>query len=494
MLSFVGGLATAASTAYILLNNTKPGISIKRGNETCSSDPSSYDPKIKEELTTRVKSFFGQEKFETLEKKFVVVVGLGGVGSHAANMLVRSGVRHIRLVDFDQVTLSSLNRHAVATLADVGISKAEAIRRHFKGIVPWCEVEAVTEMFRADNAAELLGGRPDYVLDCIDDVKTKAELLAFCTKQDIRVLTSMGAGGKSDPTRLRIGTLADCVKDPLASKIRWSLKKHDVSPDDVMTVYSVEKPVVTLLPLSDEQRDSPADFGAVEHIRLRVLPVLGTSPAIFGQAMASFVLTSLADMQYAPEPGDRLSKNVKHRVRQKLNATETRLHGSCAQLDLDEDDLEFIIQQTWGSRCAVSGHRMGGGALNVLTRWDPALPPAPHNLVFVQPAFGAAIEESPTGGRGVEAFDAATKQRIEQRLSWCRDMCAAMWPPTPLLTDYVDSNAKVETFLATKTQSAPGACCCCYMHVSKTGLALLVSAASLAGILLLSRRQISFRR
>jgi hypothetical protein len=131
-----------------------------------------------------------------------------------------------------------------------------------------------------------------------------------------------------------------------------------------MTVYSVEKPVVTLLPLSDEQRASPEDFGAVEHVRLRVLPVLGTSPAIFGQAMASFVLTTLGDLPFSPEPGDRLSKNVKHRVRQKLNATEKRLHGSCEALDLDEDDLEFIIQQVWGSRCSVSGARMGGGALN----------------------------------------------------------------------------------------------------------------------------------
>ena len=131
------------------------------------------------------------------------------------------------------------------------------------------------------------------------------------------------------------------------------MKKYDVSPDSVLTVYSVEKPVVALLPLSAEQRDAPEEFGAVEHIRLRVLPVLGTS---------------LADMPYFPEPGDRLSKNVKHRVRQKLNATEKRLYGTCEGLDLDEDDLEFIIQQTWGSRCSVSGGRMGGGALNVLVR------------------------------------------------------------------------------------------------------------------------------
>jgi tRNA A37 threonylcarbamoyladenosine dehydratase len=506
LISFVGGLATAASMAYVLMSGDEKQKKQKKQKQQSSAkhstaaETSSHDPKIKEELTTRVKSFFGEEKFNKLEGCFVVVVGLGGVGSHAANMLVRSGIRRIRLVDFDQVTLSSLNRHAVANLGDVGISKAEAIRRHFKNIVPWCEVEAVTEMFRGDNAGELLAGSPDYVLDCIDDVKTKAELLAHCTRENIKVLTSMGAGGKSDPTRLRIGTLADCVKDPLASKIRWSLKKLDVSPDSVLTVYSVEKPVVTLLPLSEEQKGSPEEFGAVEHIRLRVLPVLGTSPAIFGQAMASFVLTSLAGMPYSPEPGDRLSKNVKHRVRQKLNATEKRLYGSCDGLDLDEDDLEFIIQQTWGSRCAVSGGRMGGGALNVLTRWDPALPSTPYNLVFVQPKYEAAIEASPTGGRGVDSFDAATKQRIEERLMWCRDMCAEFWPPTPLLSDYVDTNRKADGFRTAHAAAAAsaGVVGCTgsddSITMSKARLKQAVSVVSVVVLVMLNRSIVFPRR
>mmetsp|Transcript_18416 Transcript_18416/g.34403 ORF Transcript_18416/g.34403 Transcript_18416/m.34403 type:complete len:498 (+) Transcript_18416:46-1539(+) len=491
VMSFMGGVATAASAAFVLMNNTKPSGTSATDKVQIKTSASSYDPKIKEELTTRVKSFFGDEKFSKLEERFVVVVGLGGVGSHAANMLIRSGIRRIRLVDFDQVTLSSLNRHAVANLGDVGISKAEAMRRHFKNIVPWCEVEAVTEMFRADNAEELLGGKPDYVLDCIDDVKTKAELLAFCTKNSIQVLTSMGAGGKSDPTRLRIGTLADCVKDPLASKIRWSLKKHDVSPEAVMTVFSVEKPVVALMPLSDEQKSNPAEFGAVEHIRLRVLPVLGTSPAIFGQAMASFVLTTLADMPYTPEPGDRLSKNVKHRVRQKLNANEKRLHGSCEGLDLDEDDLEFIIQQTWGSRCSVSGHRMGGGALNVLVRWDPTKPPVPYNLVFVQPAYAAAIEASSTGGSGVESFDAETKQRIEARLQWCQDMCASAWPPLGLLSDYADSNRKLDVIRA---GAAADTAACCGKTFSVSCFMKLASVVSIAGVFWFNRRSIFSKR
>lgn len=97
----------------------------------------SFPLDLKSELLSRAISFFGEEKFRNVEKSFVIVVGLGGVGSHAANMLVRTGVRKIRLIDFDQVSLSSLNRHAVATLEDVGTSKAETMMRKLTKICPW---------------------------------------------------------------------------------------------------------------------------------------------------------------------------------------------------------------------------------------------------------------------------------------------------------------------------------------------------------------------
>jgi tRNA A37 threonylcarbamoyladenosine dehydratase len=204
-----------------------------------------------------VKVFFGDEPFAKLENSFVIIVGLGGVGSHAANMLARSGVSKIRLIDFDQVTLSSLNRHAVATTEDVGKSKAEVLRKTLLKVVPWCSIDAVVEMFKGDAAYRLLSGNPDYVLDCIDDVSTKAELIAYCMKNGLKVITSMGAGGKADPTRLRIAALSDCIHDPLARKIRWKLKKHDVSSEDVLSVFSIEEPMVDLLPLDEEQRLAP---------------------------------------------------------------------------------------------------------------------------------------------------------------------------------------------------------------------------------------------
>jgi tRNA A37 threonylcarbamoyladenosine dehydratase len=304
----------------------------------------SYPEAIQDELLSRVKTFFGDAEFNKLNNSFVIVVGLGGVGSHAANMLVRSGVKNIRLIDFDQVTLSSLNRHAVATMEDVGISKAEAMKKRLLKVVPWCNITAITEMFRAVDADRLLEGNPDYVLDCIDDVNTKAELIAYCVNKNIKVFTSMGAGAKADPTKLRIATLVNCIHDPLASKIKWKLKKHSISPDDVMCIFSIENPKANLLPLDDEQKQNPQDYGVVDYLRLRVIPVLGTSPSIFGQAMTSYVLCQLAGKPYEPDSGERMSKSLRHKLRQILNNNEQRRFQSRAELDIDDDDMYGLIE------------------------------------------------------------------------------------------------------------------------------------------------------
>ena len=240
---------------------------------------------IRSELYSRVSSFFGEESFMKLRaSSYVVVVGLGGVGSHTAHMLVRSGISKIRLIDFDQVSLSSLNRHAVATISDVGIPKVVAMKKRLLDIIPWCDIEAVNEMFVGEHAERLLteNCKPDYVIDCIDDVTTKAELIAYCIQNNIPVVTSMGAGGKADPTKIRIGTLSDCVKDPLASKMKWKLRKsHGVDSDSVPCIFSVEKAAANLLPLDEDQANKPEDYGAVDNFRIRVMPVLGTSPGRF---------------------------------------------------------------------------------------------------------------------------------------------------------------------------------------------------------------------
>jgi tRNA A37 threonylcarbamoyladenosine dehydratase len=335
-------------------------------------------------------------------------------------MLARSGVGRLRLIDFDQVSLSSLNRHALASLEDVGTSKAECIRKQILKIVPWCQIEAETKMFRGADAEFLLRGKPDYVLDCIDDVSTKAELIAWCLRNEIEVMTSMGAGGKSDPTKLRIGTLADCVRDPLASKIKWKLRKtHGVEPEDVTAVYSVQKAVVNLLPLDDAQAAAPHEFGAVDYVRLRVIPVLGTSPSIFGQAMAAYTLCARAGSLFLPESAERMSKNLRHKLRQLLTKNEKVRFGNADALDFDEDDLELVVQQIWGARCAVTGRRFGGHAPLCLTRWDPKQPPVLDNLVLL--AQGPMEQLLSADGDGRQCFSEEVISSIEETLAWARD-------------------------------------------------------------------------
>ncbi|EWM24448.1 mitochondrion protein [Nannochloropsis gaditana] len=122
----------------------------------------------------------------------------------------------------------------------------------------------------------------------------------YAQDQDLRVISALGAGLKADPTRLCIGELDNTKNEPLAIKLRYLLRKQGRACTGITTVYSHEKPRGSLLPLTDEQEAAPSDFGILEHMRLRVLPVLGTMPALFGQAMAAFVLCELAGQSLQP--------------------------------------------------------------------------------------------------------------------------------------------------------------------------------------------------
>lgn len=184
---------------------------------------------IVREALARNYAFFGDEGMDRIRDKFVVVVGLGGVGSAAAVMLVRSGIRKIRLIDFDQVSLSSLNRHSTATLAQVGTPKVTSCAQYFADVAPWVEVDARVELFEKDRAGELLEGEPDYVVDCIDNIDSKVDLLAFCCKNKLPVFSSLGAACKSDPSRIQVADISTTFEDPLAKSVRRRLRMEGVS-------------------------------------------------------------------------------------------------------------------------------------------------------------------------------------------------------------------------------------------------------------------------
>eukprot|EP00035_Acanthoeca_spectabilis_P007954 m.146656 g.146656 ORF g.146656 m.146656 type:complete len:488 (-) comp14154_c1_seq1:51-1514(-) len=359
--------------------------------------------------------FFGPEGQRRIREAFVVVVGLGGVGSHAAHMLARAGVGRLRLIDFDNVTLSSLNRHAVATRADVGRPKVRVCATHFAGIAPFCAVEALDVMFEAAATERLLDGQPLFVVDAIDDVKTKADLLEGCTARGIPVISALGAGSKVDPTRIIIGDLMDTVNDPLALKLRWELrtrwekqrtadggkpewgKKKKIEPEgfDVRVVSSYEKVRAGLAALDEDQLEEPDAFGALPNMRLRVLPVLGTQPAVFGMSCAAHVLTHLAGAPLGARAMEPVSRTFASKLCDRLRMQERKLHGNEPLKEgyvpvADVTEVLHLIEEVWGCKSAFSGLRMESRKVFELTRFDRSKPALPYNLIFVTREEAAA--------------------------------------------------------------------------------------------------------
>ncbi|RDA89191.1 hypothetical protein CP532_0541 [Ophiocordyceps camponoti-leonardi (nom. inval.)] len=262
-----------------------------------------FDDELISEQLARNRVFLTPEGLAKLRDAFVIVVGCGGVGSHCAASLARSGVSRLRLIDFDQVSLSSLNRHAVATLADVGTSKVQCLRRHLAAVAPWVSFDLRRKKFQLADVETLLGpwqdGRtPDFIVDAIDNIDTKVELLQHCYMRGLPVISAMGAGCKSDPTRIVVGDVGSSQDDRLSRATRRRLKLLGIT-GGIPAVYSTEQSgegKAELLPLPEDQfqRGSVGELGVMPNFRVRILPVLGTIPAIFGLTAANHVILTLA--------------------------------------------------------------------------------------------------------------------------------------------------------------------------------------------------------
>lgn len=242
------------------------------------------------EMFGRTIDLLGEQGFASLRQARVVVLGLGGVGSHAAVALVRAGVRRLRVVDFDRVTASSLNRHAVARPADLGRGKARLMARFLESLGPDAEVQACEDFFHDETADKLLGGAPAHVVDAIDSYTPKVALLRHCVQRGLPVVSSMGASARTDPTLLRVGDISETRVCPLARVVRRGLAKHGIR-DGITAVYSIEAP---LQPLPPDEGDETLRRGRVRNR----LPSLSVMPGIFGYTVASVVINALAGRSY----------------------------------------------------------------------------------------------------------------------------------------------------------------------------------------------------
>ncbi|KAG6146186.1 hypothetical protein E4U28_000977 [Claviceps purpurea] len=328
-----------------------------------------FDEELILEQLARNRVFLTPEGLARLRESFVVVVGCGGVGSHCVAALARSGVSNIRLIDFDQVTLSSLNRHAVATLADVGTSKVHCLQRRLIAIAPWVKFDLQQEKFEAAVADRILGPwengrRPDFIVDAIDNIETKVELLKYCYDNKLPVISAMGAGCKSDPTRIVVGDIGASRDDGLSRATRRRLKLLGVT-SGIPVVYSTEQSgegKAELLPLPEEefQKGSVGDLGVMPNFRVRILPVLGTMPAVFGLTAANHVILSITGypLDYAPAKG---REKMYEGIMTYVAGSEDRLARSLGldtvglKTPLTMGDVAFLSEELYHGRSIISG-------------------------------------------------------------------------------------------------------------------------------------------
>lgn len=225
----------------------------------------------------RIHLMLGEEACEKLRSSSVTVVGLGAVGGYALEALARSGVGKLRLVDFDRVGISNMNRQLLALESTLGRPKCEVARERVMDINPWCEVEIVNGFLDGDNVWEFVGESPDLVIDAIDALNPKVELIQALVTNNIRHITSLGAALRSDPTMVRVGPLSEVQGCPLGRAVRSRLRRRNV-PVDFLCVYSRE-PLPRPLPV-----EAPVEDMADEQIlkRGRARNTLGSLPTITG--------------------------------------------------------------------------------------------------------------------------------------------------------------------------------------------------------------------
>lgn len=230
----------------------------------------------------------GTEGVERMKNKTVAILGVGGVGSFAAEACARTGVGRIILVDKDTVDITNINRQLVAYLSTVGRSKAEVMKERIADINKECEVISLHMFYTDETAEELFAYKPDYIIDASDTISYKIHLIEQCVKRGIKVISSMGAANKTDPTRFRIADISKTHTDPIAKVIRLRLRKLGIKKG-VPVVFSDESPIVIREDVVDTVGNPDAS------IRKAKMPPASNAfcPSVAGLILASWVLNDI---------------------------------------------------------------------------------------------------------------------------------------------------------------------------------------------------------
>jgi tRNA A37 threonylcarbamoyladenosine dehydratase len=253
----------------------------------------------------RMGRLVGDDMMKKLFNTHVVIIGLGGVGSWAAEAIARSGVGRITIIDHDEICITNANRQIHALQGFVGHKKANILAERLRKINPQAKVEAMPVFYNKDTAEQIFVLQPDYVLDAIDNLTAKTHLLNECRTRGIKVITSGGASGKMDPTRIKIIDLAKTEIDPLSHSVRKILRQEYNFPKgrffDIPCVFSDEVPTQPI----ELKYDNGQGFKCVcpqgeidPHGCMHRSIIYGTAGFVtgaFGLAMASWVVREITN-------------------------------------------------------------------------------------------------------------------------------------------------------------------------------------------------------
>lgn len=231
---------------------------------------------------SRTTLLIGEEALDKLVNSHVMVVGLGGVGSYAAEFICRAGVGKMTIIDGDVVDPTNRNRQLPALATNHGVSKADIMAERLKAINPELELIVVKEFITPERVEELLDTNPDYVIDAIDSFTPKTTFMRIANNRNIRFVSSMGAGGKVDPTRLKVTELSKTYNCPFAMKVRKRMRKYGVNGKGVTVVFSDEMPIEESLMMTDGSNFKKSFYGTISYV-----------PAAFGGAVASVAIREL---------------------------------------------------------------------------------------------------------------------------------------------------------------------------------------------------------
>jgi tRNA A37 threonylcarbamoyladenosine dehydratase len=224
---------------------------------------------------SRTSLLIGEETVRALTKKHVMIVGMGGVGSFAAEFIARSGVGKMTIIDGDVVDPTNRNRQLPALATNHGVSE------RLQAINPELELNVVKEFVNPEMVLQQLSFKPDYIIDAIDSITPKITFIRLAYESGLSLVSSMGAGAKLDPTQLRVVDISKTYNCPFAQQIRKNLKNHGIRRG-VKVVFSPEEPIKESLMLTDGKNYKKSAYGTISYL-----------PAVFGATTASVVIRDL---------------------------------------------------------------------------------------------------------------------------------------------------------------------------------------------------------